>query len=336
MSLIDSRDLPVVNAERAVVTGCAGFIGSQITEALLGMGVSVLGIDCFNDNYGRAQKLRNLEHASSWSGFEFVPVDLSRGSLEDLVEGCDVVFHLAAEPGVRPSWSSRFEGYLRNNVHATQQLLEAVKADPSTRVVYASSSSVYGQAERFPTSETDVPRPHSPYGVTKLAAEHLCHLYGANYGLDVVALRFFSVYGPRQRPDMAFNRFCAAAIARDEAASEITVFGDGEQRRDFTYVDDVVRATLSAASSQAAVGHTYNVGGGSQVSVNDVLRLLTDLTGCALNVRYLPAQRGDVRDTGAATDAARRDLDFGASVPLMAGIEAELEWVCAQQAIEVS
>jgi nucleoside-diphosphate-sugar epimerase len=215
---------------RALVTGCAGFIGSHLTEALLADGVSVLGVDCFNDNYGRRQKLHNLETAREWDEFDFVPVDLSRGELHDLVADCETVYHLAAEPGVRSSWGLRFDQYLRNNVLATQLLLEAMRDQSGKRFVYASSSSIYGQAEALPTSEDTTPRPHSPYGTTKLAGEHLCALYHGNHGVETVMLRYFSVYGPRQRPDMAFNRFCRAAIGGDP----ITVFGDGHQTRDFT------------------------------------------------------------------------------------------------------
>src|SRR5919106_2237059 len=158
----------------ALVTGCAGFVGSHLTEALLADGEDVIGVDCFNDNYGRREKLRNLERAMDWDGFEFVPIDLARGDLFELVQECDTVFHLAAEPGVRASWGDRFEQYLRNNVQATQQLLEAAASSPQTRLVYASSSSIYGEAERLPTPEDVTPRPISPYGLTKLSAEHLC------------------------------------------------------------------------------------------------------------------------------------------------------------------
>ena len=198
--------------QRALVTGCAGFIGSHLSEALLAAGTQVIGVDCFNDNYGRGQKLRNLDRARNWDDFEFIPLDLSHGRLQDLLGECDTVFHLAAEPGVRSSWSSRFTNYVRNNVEATQHLLDAAKEYPGIRFVYASSSSVYGEAESFPTTETTLPKPFSPYGVTKLAAEHLCHVYRRNYGVDTMAMRYFSVYGPRQRPDMAFHRFCRAAL----------------------------------------------------------------------------------------------------------------------------
>ena len=307
---------------RYLVTGCAGFIGSQLAEALLTDGHTVLGIDCFNDNYGRADKLSNLCRARDWDGFEFVPIDLARGQLEDLVDESDAVFHLAAEPGVRSSWGGRFETYVRNNVLATQCLLEAAKRHPRKRFVLASSSSVYGNAETLPTPESATPRPFSPYGMTKLAAEHLCDLYHGNYGVDTVALRYFSVYGPRQRPDMAFNRFCRAAIA----GTPVTVYGDGRQTRDFTFVADVVRATRAAAEATHASGRVYNIGGGAQVSLAQALELIEGYAGRPLAIEHLAGERGDVRDTGADTSRARAELGFEPTVPLEDGLREEYEW----------
>jgi len=313
---------------RALVTGCAGFIGSHLCESLLDDGHTVLGVDCFNDNYRWPAKLGNLDALRDAERFELVPLDLARADLEEVVDGIDVVFHLAAEPGVRSSWGAGFDRYLRNNVQATQRLLEAIRANPGPRVVYASSSSIYGDAERLPTPEDATPRPHSPYGVTKLAAEHLCLLYHANHGVDATALRYFSVYGPRQRPDMAFNRFCRAAVDGDE----LVVFGDGRQTRDFTYVDDVVAATRAAALAPAAPGRVYNVGGGTRVSVNDALALLGDLVGRPLAVRYEGRESGDVRDTGADIRLAARDLGFRPATPFADGLRAELEWMVARDA----
>jgi nucleoside-diphosphate-sugar epimerase len=309
---------------RALVTGCAGFIGSHITETLLADGVSVTGIDCFNDNYARPVKLRNLEHhAKDWDQFEFVPMDLSVGELDDLVSECDVVFHLAAEPGVRASWGARFDRYVRNNIVATQHLLDALRASPEKRLVYASSSSVYGDAERFPTPEDVVPQPRSPYGATKLTAEHLCGLYAANYGVQAVSLRYFTVYGPRQRPDMAFNRFCAAALKGET----LTVYGDGLQTRDFTYVDDIVAATIAAGAADVPGGSVYNLGGGSQTSVREVLDLISELSGRALDVAYTAEERGDVRDTSADTSKARAELGFAPATAVREGLASELEWL---------
>jgi UDP-glucose 4-epimerase len=281
----------------------------------------VVGVDCFNANYARREKLRNLERAREWSGFEFVPIDLSRGDLSELVEDCDAIFHLAAEPGVRESWGRRFERYVRNNILATQLLLDAVRAHPGKRVVYASSSSIYGNAERMPTPEDVIPQPLSPYGTTKLAGEHLCLLYHANFGVDSVCLRYFTVYGPRQRPDMAFHLFCAAAIADQP----IDVFGDGRQTRDFTYVADAVVATRAAASAADVSGEVFNVGGGAQVSVNQTLGFISEFAGRRLDVRYLEPRSGDVQDTGADTSRAARQLGFRPSTTLEEGLRAQFD-----------
>jgi nucleoside-diphosphate-sugar epimerase len=313
---------------RSLVTGCAGFIGSHLTEALLAEGSEVVGVDCFNDNYGRRAKLRNLDRAHEWEAFEFVPIDLSRGDLLDVVADVDTVFHLAAEPGVRPSWSIRFDAYLRNNVLATHHLLDAARnQEVSPRFVYASSSSVYGEAETLPTAEGVIPRPYSPYGVTKLSGEHLCTAYGANFGVPVVTLRYFSVYGPRQRPDMAFTRFCNALID-DEA---ISVFGDGTQTRDFTYVGDVVAATLSAANAESAVGGTFNVGGGSRVALNDAVDLLGEIGGRPVRVTREELRAGDVRDTGADTSLAQEVLEYRPTTKLAEGLRAQFDWALAER-----
>ena len=314
----------------ALVTGCAGFIGSHLTESLLEDGLEVVGVDCFNDNYERPEKLRNLEHARDWDTFDFVPLDLSRGRLHDLVADSDVVFHLAAEPGARPSWGARFEAYLRNNVLATQHLLEATRAEPGKRFVYASSSSVYGQAERLPTTEGTTPRPFSPYGTTKLAAEHLCSLYHGNYGVETVSLRYFSVFGPRQRPDMAFAIFCRAAVE----GKAITVFGDGAQTRDFTHVEDILRATRAAALAPRAAGRVYNVGGGSRTSLAEAIRLIGELSGSALSVNHLPAQAGDVLATGADVSRARAELGYEPRMDVASGLAAQLDWTRGSAALD--
>ena len=316
---------PRARLERVLVTGCAGFIGSHLTEALLADGAAVVGVDCFNANYGRAQKLANLHEVLDWKAFEFVPLDLARGELEDLVRDVDVVFHLAAEPGVRMSWGDRFGRYVTNNIVATQQLLRALEAAPGARLVYASSSSVYGEAEALPTREDARPAPVSPYGLTKLTGEHLCNVYHANHGLEVASLRYFTVFGPRQRPDMAFNIFCRAALADEE----IVVYGDGRQTRDFTYVGDVVAATLRAAVAPIDAGGAYNIGGGQRGSLRDVLATVAELAGRPLRLRYDVSQAGDVRDTGAETGKARAHLGFAPATPLTTGITAEFEWLRA-------
>jgi UDP-glucuronate 4-epimerase len=310
---------------RFIVTGCAGFIGSHLAESLLDDGHQVIGLDCFNANYGRREKLRNLERAREWDGFEFVPIDLSRGELSEFVSDCDVVFHLAAEPGVGDSWGGRFEAYLRNNVLATQLLLDAMRQWPEKRLVYASSSSIYGEAESLPTPESVTPRPMSPYGATKLMGEHLCELYAANHGIDYVALRYFSVYGPRQRPDMAFNKFCRAAVTGEP----IEVFGDGRQTRDFTYVSDVVAATRAAGSLPSPSGEVFNIGGGAQIALADALELIERFAGHPLEVRYTSPRSVDVRNTGGDTSHARRRLGYAPAVAFEDGLRAEFEWIAA-------
>ena len=306
----------------ALVTGCAGFIGSHLTESLLADGHSVLGVDCFNDNYRRSDKRANLQIASDYARFELVTGDLVELDVAALVEQVDVIYHLAGEPGVRSSWGSRFDTYTHHNVAATQRLLEVTEAQ---RFVYASSSSIYGDALTLPTHEDETPRPLSPYGVTKLAAEHLCVLYGEEHGVDTVALRYFSVYGPRQRPDMAFRRFCEAI----HAGEPIEVFGDGRQTRDFTYVGDIVDATRAAAQADTPTGRVYNIGGGNRTSLRCALEVLAGLAGRPLDLRHHDRESGDVMDTGADTTRAERELGFSPRTSLADGLAAELEWVRA-------
>jgi UDP-glucuronate 4-epimerase len=315
---------------RALVTGAAGFIGSHLTESLLADGHDVVGADCFTDNYQRADKLANVERARDHDRFELRTVDLAAADSARLVAGCDVVFHLAGEPGVRASWGSRFDRFVRSNVTATQRLLEAVKEAPGIRFVYASSSSIYGDAERLPTREDATPQPLSPYGVTKLAGEQLCRLYHTAFGVDTIALRYFSVYGPRQRPDMAFRGFCRAAIAGDP----IVVFGDGRQTRDFTFVADVVAATRAAAEAKDGGGRAYNVGGGARVSLDRALELLAGIAGRPLDVRRQSRQSGDARHTGADISRAREQLGFHPATGLEAGLRAEFEWVRGRREAE--
>jgi UDP-glucuronate 4-epimerase len=313
---------------RALVTGCAGFIGSHLTETLLDAGHSVVGIDCFNDNYGREQKLANLRQVREWRDFEFVPIDLSRGDLLAFVRCADVVFHLAAEPGVRSSWGARYERYVQNNIVATQHLLEACRAAGDVRVVFASSSSVYGDAERAEGSSRESPadsptRPISPYGQTKLSAEHLCGLYRRELGLDVVCLRYFTVFGPRQRPDMAFHIFLRAALS----GAPITVFGDGGQTRDFTYVGDVVAATIAAGATPRLGEPVLDIGGGSPTSLLHALEAIGELVDRPLRIEYAGREHGEVRDTRAQTAPAREALGFSPQTSLEQGLEAELQWI---------
>jgi nucleoside-diphosphate-sugar epimerase len=307
---------------RVVVTGCAGFIGSQLSERLVVDGHEVVGVDCLTDYYAVSLKQANLAQLRGRKSFTYVPADLAEVRLEPIIDGADVVFHQAAQPGVRGSWGNTFDVYLRNNVLATQRLLEAVKDRPVRKFVYASSSSVYGDAEAFPTGEDALPQPYSPYGATKLAGEHLVTLYCRNFGVPTIALRYFTVYGPRQRPDMAFHRFIRSALED----RPINIFGDGEQTRDFTFISDALDANLAAATCEAA-GMVMNIGGGSRVSVNDVIKRLRDLVGKDVRVSYTQAAQGDVRHTSADTRRAASVLNYAPKVDLRAGLTAEIEWV---------
>lgn len=307
---------------RALVTGVAGFIGSHIAERLVALGHQVVGVDSFTDYYPPWIKRRNLLGLREQPDFTFVEGDLTELDLAPLLAGVDWVFHQAAQAGVRASWGSSFYVYLRDNVLATQRLLEAAKEVSLAKLVYASSSSVYGDAERLPTAETALPRPVSPYGVTKLAAEHLCHLYWRNYDVPAVMLRYFTVYGPRQRPDMAFHIF-ARALWRGEP---IGIFGDGLQTRDFTYIDDAVTANLLAAE-QGPPGEVYNIGGGSRITLRDALAHLERATGRAAIVQPLPAQKGDARHTAADIRKAKRQLSYRPTVGIDEGLATEAAWV---------
>lgn len=297
-------------------------MGSHLSEALLSAGWETRGVDCFSDYYDRSAKERNLAGLRGSERFELLEDDLLHADLDRLLEGVDVLFHQAGQPGVRGSWGARFDVYLANNVLSTQRLLEtALRRGGLSRFVFASSSSVYGDSPDLPYRETTRPQPVSPYGVSKLAAEHLCRLY-SKLGVPAVSLRYFTVYGPRQRPDMAFTRFIEALLQ----GREIPVYGDGEQTRDFTFVSDIVAANLAAASAAASevVGRTFNLGGGSTVSVNQVLDLLQKLTGARADVRYHSEQPGDARHTAADCGAARRAFGYVPRVGLEAGLRAQI------------
>ena len=313
---------------KALVTGTAGFIGSHLTGALLDRGAEVLGIDCFTDYYPRAIKEANLDQNRKRKGFQFEETSIQDADLGALLTGVTHVFHLAAQAGVRKSWGRDFNTYTENNVEASQQLLEACVGRPLHRFVYASSSSLYGDNVSIPMREDALPQPVSPYGVTKLAAEQLCYLYYVNHGVPTTSLRYFTVYGPRQRPDMAFYRFIRAALANEP----ITLYGDGEQTRDFTFVADAVAGTM-AAGDQGVPGRAYNLGGGSRVTVNHVLEIIGRVTGQPLTIRREPAQKGDMRDTYADTSLAKADLGFSPRVSLQEGIEAEYRWLSTSPAI---
>jgi UDP-glucose 4-epimerase len=306
----------------ALVTGVAGFIGSTLAERLVQEGADVVGLDSFTDYYPRAIKESNLAALRRKPGFRLVEARVQDADLAALLADRTHVFHFAAQAGVRKSWGTEFRVYTADNVDATQILLEACAGVKLERLVFASSSSVYGDEVPMPMREDALPRPVSPYGVSKLAAEHLCFLYHLSHGVPAVSLRFFTVYGPRQRPDMGFHKFLRAAIRKEP----ISLYGDGEQTRDFTYVHDAVTATIAAAR-QGVAGRVYNIGGGSRVSVNQVLELVGRLAGGAPLVTIDPAQKGDMRHTYADTRLARADLGFTPTFDLERGLAAEYQWL---------
>jgi nucleoside-diphosphate-sugar epimerase len=305
-----------------LVTGCAGFIGSHLAEALLDEGHAVIGIDGFTPSYGRAHKERNLAGPRARDAFRLDELDLAvhDARLETAVREVDIVFHLAAQPGVRTSWGDSFGDYVRHNVLASQRVFEAC-ARAEVRVVLASSSSVYGNVAQGSTPESAPLRPISPYGVTKLSGEHLATAYAQSLGLDAVTLRYFTVFGPRQRPDMAFTRIAAALLD----GTPFEVFGSGEQSRDFTFVADAVSATVQAAR-HAPPGAVYNVGGGEAATLAEVLDLFQEAAGRPLGILRRGTANGDVRRTSADTSALRSEFSWRPKVSLRDGIVAQLEW----------
>ncbi len=303
---------------RCVVTGAAGFIGSHLSEALLAEGHEVVGVDCFTDYYDPEFKRENLRQALARERFELAELDLREADLAPLVEGADVVFHLAAMPGLLRSWTD-FDGYLSCNVQATQRLIEALREAGSGHLIHVSTSSVYGRDSSG--DEQRETNPISPYGVTKLAAEKLVLAYAEIYDLPVTVLRYFSIYGPRQRPDMGYNIF----IERILDGRPITVFGDGSQSRGNTYIDDCVAATI-AAMRHGPTGQVYNIGGGEVVSVIDVLRQIEAITGRQALVEYGPARPGEQQQALADTRKARSDFDWAPRTGIEAGLRAQVAW----------
>lgn len=307
-----------------IVTGVAGFIGSHLAETILQQGDRIIGVDGINDYYDVNQKRANVAHLKQYSGFKFIEADIQQLDWLELLKDVDVIYHQAAQAGVRASWGDSFRHYTERNINATQVILEAAKETNSLqRFVYASTSSVYGNAETMPTDETVPPQPVSPYGITKLAAERMCWLYHQNFNVPVTALRYFTVYGPRQRPDMAFHKFFKAAI-KDEA---ISIYGDGQQTRDFTFVSDAVTANLAAATVPEAVGEIFNIGGGSRAVLMDVLATMEDIIGHPIKKEYVARARGDARHTSADISKARSILGYNPQVPLSEGLAKEWEWV---------
>ncbi len=307
--------------KKAVVTGAAGFIGSHLCERLLDEGYSVTGIDSFTDYYDPEIKRENIRGSLSREGFDLVEEDINRCDLPGIFKGAETVFHLAAQAGVRRSWGDEFSIYVDSNVLATQKVLEALKKPGGARLVYSSSSSVYGETRDLPMKEDHRLSPVSPYGATKLSGEELCSLYHFNFGLSYAALRYFTVYGPRQRPDMAFNRFIAASLCE----GEIEVYGDGRQTRDFTFVSDAVQANLLAAA-YGGDEKVFNIGGGSRVSVLDVLEIIRKETGREVKTLFKERAKGDVLDTWADTSLARSELGYRPVVKLEDGLGREVAW----------
>ena len=310
-----------------LVTGCAGFIGSHTTERLLRDGHTVRGVDCFTDNYDPALKRASLRDATANPGFELIEADLVSADPHALLQGIDAVLHLAGQPGVRDSWASGFEIYVQRNITATQRLLEAAKSTNISRFAAASSSSVYGNAETYPTTELAVPQPVSPYGVTKLAAEHLCTLYAKNFGVPTVSLRYFTVYGPRQRPDMALRRMIDLSLA----GKAFPLFGDGSVSRSFTYIDDVVEANLAALLSESPSGSVCNIANESTASMTELIALVGDALGQPVQLDQLPAAAGDAQRTGGSSALAAELLGWSPSTSLESGVLQMATW-CRDEA----
>jgi UDP-glucuronate 4-epimerase len=307
-----------------LVTGGAGFIGSHLVDRLLAEGREVVGIDAFTGYYSRRRKERNLESASRKGGFRLVEGDLLDLDLDGLVRGVDGIVHLAGEPGVRRSWGGALRRYLERNVVSTERLLEAAWRNGVPRFVYASSSSVYGSDPGHPVDEDHPRRPTSPYGLSKLAAEELIQLYGRERGVPGTILRYFTVYGPRQRPEMAVSRFIFSALR----GRPVDVYGDGEQIRDMTYVADAVDATVAALDAPPGV---YNVGGGTRATINALLDAVSRVTGSPVEPRYGPASEGDMRSTWADSRRAARSLDYLPRTGLDEGISAQVAWARESQ-----
>jgi nucleoside-diphosphate-sugar epimerase len=309
---------------KIIVTGSAGFIGSHLVETLLKHGEEVIGIDEFNDYYEPTLKRKNIAHFQKYPNFKLIEGDIQVLDWQKLLVDVEVVYHQAAQAGVRASWGNGFRSYTERNINATQILLEAAKdAQHLKRLVFASTSSVYGDAETLPTHELICPQPVSPYGITKLAAERLCSLYHKNFGVPFVALRYFTVYGPRQRPDMAFHKFFKSVL-QDEA---ISIYGDGKQTRDFTFVSDAVTANLAAATVPEAVGEIFNIGGGSRVVLTQVLEMMEEIVGKQITRNHIERAMGDARHTAADVSKAQKFLGYQPRVSLFEGLTQEWYWV---------
>ncbi len=307
-----------------IVTGVAGFIGSHLAEALLQQGLEVIGIDQFNDYYDCQLKQDNLINLEANARFKLIKANIQDLDWQQLLQQVDIVYHQAAQAGVRTSWGEGFGQYTARNINATQVILEAAKQAKSLkRIVYASSSSIYGDAATMPTPETLCPQPVSPYGITKLAGEQLCWLYHQNFDVPVTALRYFTVYGPRQRPDMAFHKFFKAAINHEA----IDIYGDGQQTRDYTYVSDIVAANLAAGEMPKAIGEVFNIGGGSRVTLIKLLTMMEQVMGRSIRKRYIEQAAGDARHTSADIAKAKEILGYKPQVSLMTGLIEQWQWI---------
>lgn len=315
---------------RALVTGAAGFIGSSIVDRLLADGIEVVGVDNFSPYYARDLKESNLEHARDYERFSFSEIDLANNSLSEVLDGVTHVFHQAGQPGVRTSWGRDFEDYVNWNILGTQKLLEQSRKSSTLKsFVAASSSSVYGIAERYPTSELDLPQPVSPYGVTKLAAEKLCSLYGTQFGLPTASLRYFTVFGPRQRPDMAISKIITAALDQ----TEFVIFGDGSQQRDFTFIDDVVEANIrvsEAILSSIKPGTVLNVGGNPISSLLDVVKKIEELVGNSVRFQLIPTEAGDPTVTAASIVTIQNLVGWSPVTLQDEGLKSQIAWAQTQ------
>jgi len=307
---------------KCFVTGAAGFIGSTLSEKLLSIGHSVIGVDCFTDYYDIELKKKNLLNLHAQKDFKLIEKNILDVDLASALDGVDVIFHQAAQAGVRASWGGYFSIYTNLNVLGTQRLLEACKGKGITKFVYASSSSVYGDTPDIPMKETSYLQPVSPYGVSKLAAEHLCYLYYKNFGIPTVSLRYFTVFGPRQRPDMSFNRFIKATLLD----KKISLYGDGEQTRDFTFISDIVDANI-AAMERGEGGSIFNIGGGVRVSMNQVIEMLEEVMGKKMTIDRQATQKGDMRHTYADTTMAQEKLLYQPKISLKEGLTKEVAWL---------
>ncbi len=310
-----------------LVTGAAGFIGSTLVEKLLDSGYDVIGLDCFTNYYSKEQKLSNIQKARSNKNYKFIEADILEVNLEQIIRDVNGIFHLAAQPGVRPSWTE-FDIYVRNNILATKKLLDVASGMEAKKFVFASSSSVYGDAESFPTSEDAVPRPVSPYGITKDTCEKLCYVYHKSYQFPITMLRFFTVYGPRQRPDMGFHKFIEKILSNQK----ITVFGDGSQIRDFTYVNDIVQGIIAALISNSEF-ETYNLGSGRPIRLIEAIKIMQDIIGEDAEIEYFEPQLGDAIKTLADIRNARQKLGYEPKTKLGEGLQAQVEWHRAKNKI---